>query len=102
MEDEKRIKAALGEESARIVAAAEQEIDVAVTQAKRGLRNFAADLAIGQAEKQIELDARDRPRADRRVCGRSGRRRRRQGRQELDARICCPLRPGLCRCGAGC
>ena len=55
LEDEKRIKAAIGEESARIVAAAEQEIEVAVTQAKRGLRSFAADLAIGQAEKQIAL-----------------------------------------------
>ncbi len=54
-EEEKRIKAALVEESARIVTAAEQEIDVAMTQAKRGLRNFAADLAIGQAEKQIKL-----------------------------------------------
>jgi F-type H+-transporting ATPase subunit b len=53
--DEKRIKASLGEESARIVAAAEQELNAAVTQAKRGLRNFAADLAIGQAEKQIAL-----------------------------------------------
>jgi F-type H+-transporting ATPase subunit b len=55
VEDEKRIKASLGEESARIVAAAEQEISTAVTQAKRGLRSFAADLAIGQAEKQIAL-----------------------------------------------
>ncbi len=55
VEEEKRIKAALVEESARIVTAAEQEIDVAMTQAKRGLRNFAADLAIGQAEKQIKL-----------------------------------------------
>ena len=55
LEDEKRIKASLGEESARIVAAAEQEINAAVTQAKRGLRSFAADLAIGQAEKQISL-----------------------------------------------
>jgi F-type H+-transporting ATPase subunit b len=55
LEDEKRIKAALVEESARIVAAAEQEINMAVTQAKRGLRSFAADLAIGQAEKQITL-----------------------------------------------
>lgn len=55
VEDEKRIKASLGEESARIVAAAEQEIHMAVTQAKRGLRSFAADLAIGQAEKQIKL-----------------------------------------------
>jgi F-type H+-transporting ATPase subunit b len=56
-EDEKRIKASLGEESARIVAAAEQEINSAVSQAKRGLRSFAADLAIGQAEKQITLSA---------------------------------------------
>lgn len=54
-EDEKRIKAALGEESARIVAAAEQEIDTAMSQAKRGLRSFAAELAIGQAEKQIAI-----------------------------------------------
>jgi F-type H+-transporting ATPase subunit b len=54
-EDEKRIKASLGEESVRIVAAAEQEINSAVSQAKRGLRSFAADLAIGQAEKQITL-----------------------------------------------
>ncbi|MDR3752371.1 MAG: ATP synthase F0 subunit B [Terracidiphilus sp.] len=57
VEDEKRIKASLGEESARIVAAAEQELNAAVSQAKRGLRNFAADLAIGQAEKQITLSA---------------------------------------------
>lgn len=57
VEEEKRIKAALSEESARIVTAAEQEIEVAMTQAKRGLRNFAADLAIGQAEKQISLSA---------------------------------------------
>jgi len=55
LEDEKRIKAALGEESVRIVAAAEQEIGVAAAQAKRGLRNFAADLAIEQATKQLAL-----------------------------------------------
>lgn len=54
-EEEKRIKATLNEESARIVAAAEQEIGVAVAQAKRGLRSFAADLAIGQAAKQVDL-----------------------------------------------
>ena len=54
-EDEKRIKASIGEESARIVAAAEQEIGVAAAQAKRGLRIFAADLAIDQAEKQVAL-----------------------------------------------
>ncbi len=55
LEDEKRIKASIGEESARIVAAAEQEIGAAATQAKRALRSFAADLAIGHAEKQITL-----------------------------------------------
>jgi len=55
LEDEKRIKAALNEESARIVAAAEQEIGVAAAQAKRGLRNFAADLAIEQATEQRAL-----------------------------------------------
>lgn len=55
IEDEKRIKASIGEESARIVAAAEQEIGAAAAQARRGLRSFAADLAIGQAEKQIVL-----------------------------------------------
>jgi F-type H+-transporting ATPase subunit b len=54
-EDEKRIKAALSEESARIVAAAEQEIGVAAAQIRRGLRDFAADLAIDQASKQLAL-----------------------------------------------
>jgi F-type H+-transporting ATPase subunit b len=55
LEDEKRIKASIGEESARIVAAAEQEIGVAAAQAARGLRTFAADLAIEQAAKQLTL-----------------------------------------------
>jgi F-type H+-transporting ATPase subunit b len=53
--DEARIKAAMEEESARIVAAAEQEIGVAAAQARRGLRHFAAELAIDQAAKQIML-----------------------------------------------
>lgn len=55
LEDEKKIKASLGEESARIVAAAEQEIGVAATQARRSLRSFAADLAIEQAASQVKL-----------------------------------------------
>ncbi len=55
LEDEKRIKAAIGEESSRIVAAAEQEISVAAAQARRGLRNFAAELAIDHAAKQMTL-----------------------------------------------
>jgi F-type H+-transporting ATPase subunit b len=55
LEDEKRIKAAIGEESARIVAAAEQEIGVAAAAARRELRSFAAGLAIEHAEKQLAL-----------------------------------------------
>jgi F-type H+-transporting ATPase subunit b len=53
--DETRIKASLAEESARIVESAEQEIDMAAAQARRGLRHFAADLAIDQAAKQLNL-----------------------------------------------
>lgn len=54
-QDEQRIKASIQEESGRIVAAAEQEISVAAAQAKRGLRSFAAELAIEQAAKQLVL-----------------------------------------------
>jgi F-type H+-transporting ATPase subunit b len=53
--DEARIKASLEEESARIVAAAQQEIGAAAAQARRGLRHFAADLAVEQAAKQMVL-----------------------------------------------
>ena len=54
-QDEVRIKAAIEQESARIVASAEQEIGVAAAQARRGLRHFAAELAIGQAANQLVL-----------------------------------------------
>ena len=53
--DEVRIKATIEEESGRIVAAAEQEIAMAAAQARRGLRHFAADLAIEQAARQLVL-----------------------------------------------
>jgi F-type H+-transporting ATPase subunit b len=53
--DEERIKATIEEERARIVASAEQEISVAAAQAKRGLRHFAADLAIDQAVRRLVL-----------------------------------------------
>lgn len=53
--DEARIKASLEEESARIVASAEQEIGMAAAQARRGLRNFAADLAVDQAARELVL-----------------------------------------------
>jgi F-type H+-transporting ATPase subunit b len=55
LQDEARIKASLGEESTRIVQAAEQEISIAAAQARRGLRHFAADLAIDQAANHLNL-----------------------------------------------
>jgi F-type H+-transporting ATPase subunit b len=54
-EDEARIKASIGEESARIVASAGQEIQVAAAQARRGLKEFAGDLAIDRALSQLTL-----------------------------------------------
>lgn len=54
-QDEVRIKATIEEESSRIVAAAEQEIGLAAAQARRGLQNFAAELSIDRAVKQLEL-----------------------------------------------
>lgn len=55
--DESRVKAAMAEESSRIVTGAEQEIAAAAGHARRGLRQFAADLAIEQAAKQMVLTA---------------------------------------------
>lgn len=60
-QDEARIKASIEEESARIVASAEQEIAAAAAHAQRGLRNFAAELAIDTATRQLTLT----PEADR-------------------------------------
>lgn len=54
-QDEVRIKASIEEERARIVASAEQEISAAAAHAQRGLRHFAADLAIENAAKQLIL-----------------------------------------------
>jgi len=54
--DEARFKASIEEESARIVAAAEQEIVIAGAQARRGLKEFAADLAIDRALSRLTLD----------------------------------------------
>jgi F-type H+-transporting ATPase subunit b len=51
--DEERIKSSIAEESARIVTAAELEIDASAAQARRELRHFAADLAVEQAAKQL-------------------------------------------------
>lgn len=54
-QDMDRIHASIAEESARIVASAEQEIDSSAALARRSLRHFAADLAIEQAAKQLVL-----------------------------------------------
>jgi F-type H+-transporting ATPase subunit b len=53
--DEARIKALLEEEKTRIVAGAEQEIGSAAAQARRGLRSFAAELAVDHAASQLKL-----------------------------------------------
>jgi len=55
--DEARIKASIEEEGARIVAGAEQEIGVAAAQARRGLKHFAAGLAIEKAARELVLTA---------------------------------------------
>lgn len=55
LEDEKRIKASLADENARILEAAEQDLNVAAQQARRNLRQFAANLAIEQAAQQLVL-----------------------------------------------
>jgi F-type H+-transporting ATPase subunit b len=53
--DEERSKEAIEAERVRIVASAEQEIGVAAAQARRGLRNLAAELAIEQAKQKLVL-----------------------------------------------
>jgi F-type H+-transporting ATPase subunit b len=55
--DEARNRALIDEETARIVAAAEQEIAVAATRAQHGLKKFAADLAIDRAVSQLTVNA---------------------------------------------
>ena len=55
--DEARHKVSIEEETARIVAAAEHEIVMAGSQAQRGLKKFAADLAIDRALSTLTLDA---------------------------------------------
>ncbi len=57
VDDEARIKAALEEERTRIVQSAEQEIGQAAALARRGLRHFAADLAVDQAARELNLTA---------------------------------------------
>lgn len=55
--EEARIKAAAEEDAKKIVASAEQEIAAAAKAARRQLTAYAADLAVGLAQKQIHVDA---------------------------------------------
>jgi F-type H+-transporting ATPase subunit b len=55
--EEARIKAAAEEDARKIVESAEQEIAAAAKAARRDLTNYAADLAISLAKKQIHVDA---------------------------------------------
>ena len=55
--EEARIQAAAQEDARKIVASAEQEIAAAAKAARRQLTTYAADLAVGLAQKQIHVDA---------------------------------------------
>jgi F-type H+-transporting ATPase subunit b len=55
--DEVRIKASVEEESKKIIAAAEQEIQSAATMARRDLQRYAAELAIEQASHRLTVNA---------------------------------------------
>jgi F-type H+-transporting ATPase subunit b len=55
--EEERIKQAAQEDARKIVASAEQEIAAAAKAARRQLTAYAADLAVGLAQKQIHVDA---------------------------------------------
>src|ERR1700733_1207552 len=52
-----RILAAAQEDARKIIASAEQEISAAAKAARRRLTAYAADLAVGLAQKQIHVDA---------------------------------------------
>jgi F-type H+-transporting ATPase subunit b len=54
--EEARIKAAAEEDGRKIVESAEQEIAAAAKLARRDLTNFAANLAVSLAAKQIKVD----------------------------------------------
>ncbi len=55
--EEARIEAAAKEDARKIVVSAEQEIAAAAKAARRQLTAYAADLAVGLAQKQIHVDA---------------------------------------------
>lgn len=53
--EEKRIQAQMEEERARIVRSAEAEISAAQAAAQRGLKRYAADLAVERASERVRL-----------------------------------------------
>jgi F-type H+-transporting ATPase subunit b len=55
--EEARIQAAAQEDARKMVEAAQQEIAAAAKAARRDLTAYAADLAVGLAQKQIRVDA---------------------------------------------
>jgi F-type H+-transporting ATPase subunit b len=55
--DEKRIKASVEDEKAKILAAAESEIQAATTLAQRQIQQYAAELAIEQAARKLVVTA---------------------------------------------
>jgi F-type H+-transporting ATPase subunit b len=55
--EEARIQAAAQEDARKMVEAAQQEIAAATKAARRELTAYAADLAVGLAQKQIHVDA---------------------------------------------
>ena len=54
--EESRIREAVEEDKKKIIESAEQEIDAAARAARAQLKSFAAELAVGLAEKQIRID----------------------------------------------
>ena len=55
--EEARIQAAVKEDARKMVESAQQEIASAIKTARRELTAYAADLAVGLAQKQIHVDA---------------------------------------------
>jgi len=56
-EEEARLQAAAQEDARKVIQSAEQEIAAAAKAARRALTAYAADLAVGLAQKQIRVDA---------------------------------------------
>jgi F-type H+-transporting ATPase subunit b len=55
-DEELRIQQAIEDDKKKIIESAEQEIDAAARAARAQLKSFAAELAVGLAEKQIRID----------------------------------------------